>query len=211
MSSLSMAQNTCATALAVGAGTHTISVIDGSEVPSPICAPNGTGATNGEWYVYTPTQDYTVEVSTDLAQNNGRDTRVHIYSGSCGALVCEGGDDDSGSGYLSIAEFVALAGNSYYIAFDDRWEDDGFDFQISELPYVAPITPPVTFSAMNIPTISGAYKIAVVDMNGDFLDDIVSVSDDNIQIHYQQLGCGSWYSYHIRNYPLRYGLRFLLG
>lgn len=184
-------QNTCATALSVGAGVHTISAIDGTEIPTPVCAPNGaTNVTAGEWYIYTPSQDYTVEVSTDLAQNGGVDTRVHIYSGTCGSLVCEGGDDDGGGGLTSLTDFIALAGNSYYIAFDNRWSSAGFDFEITENPYVAPITPPVTFSPMNIATISGDYKIAVVDMNGDFLDDIVSVSDNNIQIHHQQLGGG---------------------
>lgn len=184
-------QNTCATALSVGAGVHTISAIDGTEIPTPVCAPNGaTNVTAGEWYIYTPSQDYTVEVSTDLAQNGGVDTRVHIYSGTCGSLVCEGGDDDGGGGLTSLADFIALAGNSYYIAFDNRWSSAGFDFEITENPYVAPITPPVTFSPVNIATITGDYKIAVVDMNGDYLDDIVSVSDNNIQIHHQQLGGG---------------------
>jgi hypothetical protein len=184
------AQNTCATALPASVGLYTVAAIDGSDVPAPICAPNGAGATAGEWYAYTPSQNYTVTVSTDLAQNGTVDTRVHIYSGSCGSLVCVGGDDDSGTNYLSIASFPALVGNTYYIAFDNRWSSNGFDFQITEGPYVEPITAPVEFTAVNVPTIAGAYKIAVVDMNGDFLDDIVSVDGNEIQIHYQQVGGG---------------------
>lgn len=36
----------------------------------------------------------------------------------------------------------------------------------------------------------GGYDLAVVDMNGDHLDDIVSVSSTNVNIHYQQSGGG---------------------
>lgn len=187
------AQNTCATALPITAGTHTVDTIDGTEIPDPICAQNGAGATNGEWYVYTPTQDYTVTLTTDLVQNTGGDTRVHVYTGTCGALVCHDGDDDGGSlggGFLSYLEFPALQGTTYYIAFDDKWSDSGFDFELSEGPYVEPQQPPVTFTPSNIGTITGDYQICVVDMNGDYLDDIVTVASDYVQLHYQQAGGG---------------------
>src|SRR6476660_6996652 len=83
----SIAQDTCASAVPISAaGEWVITAINGSQVPSPICADNGTGATAGEWYKYTPTQDYTVTVTSNLAINNGKDTRVHVYTGSCGAL-----------------------------------------------------------------------------------------------------------------------------
>ena len=59
-------QNTCATALTIGAGIHSITAVDGTDIPTPICAANGTGATAGEWYKYTPTADFSVTISTDL-------------------------------------------------------------------------------------------------------------------------------------------------
>ena len=43
---------------------------------------------------------------------------------------------------------------------------------------------PVAFTPNPIST-SGSYDIALVDLNGDFLDDIVSVSSSNLNIHYQ--------------------------
>ncbi|WP_407556424.1 FG-GAP-like repeat-containing protein [Winogradskyella sp. 4-2091] len=43
---------------------------------------------------------------------------------------------------------------------------------------------PVIFTANSINT-TGSYDIALVDLNGDFLDDVVSVSSSNINIHYQ--------------------------
>lgn len=42
----------------------------------------------------------------------------------------------------------------------------------------------ISFTTQNIPT-SGQYNIGAVDMNGDYLDDVVSVSSTNIQIFYQ--------------------------
>ncbi len=42
----------------------------------------------------------------------------------------------------------------------------------------------VSFTTSNIPT-SGQYNICAVDMNGDYLDDLVSINGSNIQIFYQ--------------------------
>ncbi len=169
----------------VGPGTFTINgIIDGTEIPSPICAANGTGATNGEWYRYIPNNDYTVTVTTDLTQNTGKDTRVHIYTGVCGSLACAGGDDDSGSGFLSVAQFNVTSGTTYYIAFDDKWSDSEFDWQLIEGAVVTPPPPaPITFTQQALAT-NGTNR-AVVDMNGDHLDDVVAVTATNININYQ--------------------------
>ncbi|WP_458628352.1 FG-GAP-like repeat-containing protein [Winogradskyella sp. PC D3.3] len=43
---------------------------------------------------------------------------------------------------------------------------------------------PVTFTANPINT-TGDYDLALVDLNGDFLDDVVSVAADNLNMHYQ--------------------------
>lgn len=43
----------------------------------------------------------------------------------------------------------------------------------------------LTFTQQNVPA-TGDYRMCVVDMNGDFLDDIVSVGTTNIQVLYQQ-------------------------
>lgn len=80
-STWSFSQDTCYNALEIIPGLHTIAAIDGSEFPTPICTVNGTVAANGKgkWFSYTPTDDYTVIVTTDLLQNTPRvDTRVHI-------------------------------------------------------------------------------------------------------------------------------------
>jgi len=180
---------TCNEALLITAGQYTVSGIDGTELPTPICAANGAGATQGKWYKYVPTQDYSLTVSTDLTANSGGDTRFHVYTGVCGSLVCHAGDDDSGDGFLSIATFNVTQGETYTIAFDDKWSANGFIFELTEdIPITPPPTAPVTFTIQGVNT-SGTNR-AVVDMNGDFLDDIVSISSTNVNILYQQAGGG---------------------
>ncbi|PKP18792.1 MAG: RNA-binding protein [Bacteroidetes bacterium HGW-Bacteroidetes-23] len=188
------AQDTCATAQAITAGTYTVSTINGTQIPLPVCSPNGTGATNGEWYSYTSAINVNVTVTTDLQVNICKDTRIQVYTGSCDALVCETGDDDSGviqcngnnnnTSYLSVATFTAMAGVTYYIAFDDKWSDSGFDFSLIESEYQEPVVPRISFTNTNI-ALTGSYKECAVDMNNDFLDDIVGVSQNFVHIFYQ--------------------------
>lgn len=180
-----LGQQTCSTSQLVTAGTYTVNSIDGTEIPLPVCASGGGGATNGKWYKYIPTNDYTVTVTTDFPSNGNVDNRVHIYNGGCGSLNCIAGDDDSGAGYLCLVSFQVLQGSEYFIAFDNKWSSNGFNFELIETPPAVFDTTYVNFIPEFISTISGSYKIAVSDMNGDYLDDIITVSNNNIQIHYQ--------------------------
>jgi len=180
------AQGSCAAAVPIsGAGTFTAAPITSGEIPNPVCAENGNGATGGEWYKYTPAADHTVTVSSDLAVNTGGDTRVHVYSGTCGALACLAGDDDSGSGYLSVVSFNVVAGETYYIAWDNKWNSGGFTWTLAEGDVIVPPPTPVQFSLQAVPTINSSYNICVVDVNNDHLDDIVGVTGNNLRIHYQ--------------------------
>lgn len=180
------AQSTCATAVQVFVGNTVVNSLDGTQIPSPICADNGAGATKGKWYKYIPTQNYTVTLTTDIVANTPRvDTRFHVYTGSCTALLCHSGDDDSGANYSSIATFNVIGGTTYYIGWDNKWSSNGFTFQLIENTFVpAPITP-ITYNNQNIATINSNYNLCIVDMNGDRKDDIVGISNNSIKIHYQ--------------------------
>jgi hypothetical protein len=187
-----VAQSTCAEPTVLnGAGLYQVEEILGTDVASPICANNGvvTNSPKSEWFRYTPSEDFTVTITTDIDENTPRvDTRFHVYTGSCGSLTCFAGDDDSGVGsnnYSSVDTFIVTANTTYLIAFDNKWTSNGFTFQLLETPYETPPGNPVTFSNMNVSSINSQYNICVVDMNGDFLDDIVGVSSSNIRIHTQ--------------------------
>lgn len=176
--------NTCEEASSAtpisGAGIFSVTSVDGT-APTPICPDNSNNsAPNGEWYRYTPTSDYYVTVTSNLSQNSGKDTRLHIYSGTCDSLQCIIGNDDNGSSFLSTASFSAQAGETYYIAWDNYWSVIPFDFELSETT----VSPAVSFTSAPI---SAPYTDrGVVDMNGDFLDDVVSVTSSAISVSYQQ-------------------------
>ncbi|MBX2979675.1 MAG: VCBS repeat-containing protein [Flavobacteriales bacterium] len=150
--------------------------------PIPTCV--GNPASNGLWYRYTATEDQALQISTSLPVNVGLDTRFHVYSGSCAALSCIGGDDDSGSGYLSIATVSLTAGNSYYIAFDNFWSSTGFTVELSL--GTPPPPPPDNYPTFTSQTLTSGSVWAIVDMNGDHRDDAVRVSASSVFIHEQQ-------------------------
>jgi hypothetical protein len=206
MMQFSVAQDTCGSATAIsGPGTYVVGIINGTPA-TLICADNGANDQlnpGTEWYVYTPTQNRTVTVTTDIAANTPRkDTRVHIYTGTCGALTCFDGDDDSGADFSSVAVFNVVAGTPYIIAFDNKWLDaahnTGFSFQLTEAPVVVPPVTPITYNAQTISTINSAYNICVTDMNGDHNDDIVGISNNNLRVHYQ--GAGGTFT--VTDYPI---------
>ncbi len=199
VSYFALGQDTCSSALTITSGTHVVSAVNGTDIPAPICTANGPGATKGEWYIYTPTQTYTTTVSSNIAANTPRiDTRFHVYTGTCGALTCVGGDDDSGQNYSSVGSFTANAGVSYYIAWDNKWSSAGFTFQLTEGTYVPPIPTPVNYTTQTISTINSNYNSCIVDMNGDYKDDIVGVSANNLKVHYQ--GAGGTFT--VNNFPI---------
>ena len=126
------AQDTCATAVAASEGTTTVSILTGT-APSLICDGEDV-ADAGAWYTYTATANGVVEITTDLPANTGGDTNVMIYTGSCAALICEASNDDvdfDGGNYLSQVFFAVTSGTTYYIAWDNRWDDTGFDFLLT--------------------------------------------------------------------------------
>ena len=177
------AQHTCATALPVITGMTTVGNIVGTDIPTPNCMTATATIPLAEWFTYTPTQNYTVTISSDLTINTGLDTRIHVYTGTCGNLVCYASDDDTGvigNGYLSIVSFNVVANTTYYFAWDNRWNGSGFDFQLTENPFIAPA---ISFTNQTISTTSTICN--VVDMNNDFLDDIVTVETNQMTIQKQ--------------------------
>ena len=186
MASTASAQNSCSNALPITAGTWTVDAINGPEIPVPLCGTNDVGALHTEWYTYTPDQDHSLTITTDLEQNAGGDTRFNVYSGNCGALDCVGGADDQGGNTLATTTVQVSGGITYRIAFDDRWGSAGFDFQLIEGD---PVVTEFSFSPVSIAASGTVY--AAVDMNGDHLDDVVGVTATNVNIN-KQLASGGF-------------------
>ncbi len=131
-----IAQDTCATAQAITAGTYNVLAVNGTEGTTTICSGGTTTAAAAEWYTYTPTASGSATVSSNiLPANLNGDTRLQIYEGTCGALVCLAGNDDvdyPGGNYLSEATFNTVANTTYYIVWDNRWSSFGFEFTLTE-------------------------------------------------------------------------------
>jgi len=120
------AQNDCASAVAIVPGYYIVDAVNGTEMPAVTCSGAAGGGTNAEWYTYTPDADYNMAVSSNVPGVNPIDTRMHIYTGTCGDLTCVGGDDDSGPNYSSIASMNVEAGVTYTIVWDNYWTSGGF-------------------------------------------------------------------------------------
>uniref|UniRef100_UPI0037C0DA3A FG-GAP-like repeat-containing protein n=1 Tax=Flavobacterium sp. TaxID=239 RepID=UPI0037C0DA3A len=130
-------------------------------------------------------------VSSDLMINICKDTNFSVYTGNCtSGLTCITSDDNSGviacnagntNSNLSVKTFEVVAGITYYIVWDNRWNAAGFDFTLS----VVPIIYPVSYTTQTISTINSSYNICVADMNGDYKDDIVGINATSMRIHYQ--------------------------
>jgi hypothetical protein len=120
--------NYCYTATPVDLGVHT--------APGVTCfgGPDQENAPGGLWYSYTATEDGFIYVGSCGA---GVDTRVWIFSGDCqGTRSTVGVNDDEcemtagGDLYASYREAAVTAGETYYIVWDDRWEDSGFEWEL---------------------------------------------------------------------------------
>ncbi len=173
----SQSGSSCDDAIEITAGMYTVDGINGASYEANCTEYD---AANGElqWYSYTPSQDFLVTISTDYAVNSGLDTRFHVYGGDCENLQCVGGDDDSGDGYLSQSSFNAYSGNTYFIAWDDRWGTEEFEFTLEENDPQPPA--PFDFTPINVNSVGS--ERGLVDMNGDGLDDLVSIQSSNINL-----------------------------
>jgi hypothetical protein len=175
--------NSCDEATPIQAGTHFVETISGESFELN-CTEYNAANGNLQWYSYTPLDDFLATVTSDFEANEGGDTRFHVYKGECSELNCVTGDDDSGDGYLSTASFSATAGETYYIAWDDHWSNSSFEFQLIENdPPPPPPADAVSFTIEQV-NYSGSAR-AMVDMNNDYKDDLVSISSTNININYQ--------------------------
>jgi hypothetical protein len=193
------AQNSCAEAVTLPFGTTTVGTINGTYLTSanggcwnPPAAP-ATDATGAEWYTFTADTDMLVRINTNLPVNvapNSVDTRVSVYTGTCGALQCFNGSDDvnpaaTGGNYLTDFTFFVTEGTTYYVAFDNRWSSAPFSVEFSNIPPDCSSTIPYTetwdikqnflcWETFNIDGDGIAWQYNDVnDFTGDGVDDAI--------------------------------------
>lgn len=111
------AQNTCDAPLTLNCGDVTFGSTTG------VANDNGTSGaglcvtavgTGGQfWYSFTPPADGTVTLSL-VSANTDYDTKIHVYTGTCGALACVTGNDDF-VGLQSEVNFAITGGTTYLV------------------------------------------------------------------------------------------------
>lgn len=184
------AQASCDTALTIAIGSITTAPAFTNETgiaPTQLCGLTSPAATKGKWYMFTATDNNTLIVSTALSQNNNTDTRVIVYSGTCSNLVCVASNDDYNGSLSSQVSFAVTAGTIYYIAFDNKYSQNGFDFSLTVAP--PPLPSRLSFTTQSTSVPANGYYNCVVDMDGDYKDDIVTaLSTTQLAISYQQTG-----------------------
>lgn len=118
------ANNSCANAVVLNSCSGGAQTLSGTTINSTIdaeyqnCGAGGDNTTQrGVWYIYNG-DDNEVTINTC---GPGYDTRLTVFSGSCGAFTCIGANDDMGlaacatSGVRSEVSFNALSGTTYYV------------------------------------------------------------------------------------------------
>lgn len=115
--SMLMAQSyNCASAVAITNATtlvigNTVGANDNGTSGAGTCITTvGTGGQN--WYVYTAALNSNVTMST--CGLSSFDTKIHVYTGTCGAFACVTGNDDA-CGLQTTVSFFATGGTPYYI------------------------------------------------------------------------------------------------
>ena len=123
--------------------------------------------------------------SADISWSAGNNESAWEY-----VVQLAGGGTPTGSGTATTSNSVDVTGlnplTTYEIFIRSNCGVEGFSgwSSFSFTTTVDLSDYPVTFTSIPIST-SGSYDIATVDLNGDFLDDVVSVSGSNINVHYQ--------------------------
>jgi hypothetical protein len=179
------AQDDCASAIVISAGVTSVGTIDGTVDNACGWATSGT---SGEWYAYTAPIDGVVTVNSDLPQNDGvtnsDDTRLSVFTGTCGALSCYTFADDTATNFLTTVAFAVNNGTTYYLHWDDRWSDAPFDFELTEtvvncpdgtLPFSDDFTDPntllVCWETLDEDGDGQGWFAADYDQDGDMMPD----------------------------------------
>ncbi|MFC4815739.1 T9SS type A sorting domain-containing protein [Flavobacterium sp. GCM10023249] len=126
---------------------------------------NNNAAAN--WYKFTPTQNGVLTVTSQTVQNPiSEDTRLSIYSGTCGSLTCVAGNDDISPGInknSSVQNLEIVANTTYYIVWDNIHDSAAIDFTYTFTPQtcftpnayslVSPVTTTSVHLQWNAPTL----------------------------------------------------------
>lgn len=184
LSYVTCAQNgqTCTEAYNIGQGVFNVIGFSGPELTSNCISGTTPNGPNTIWFRYTALATENIEITSDLPNVPEIDTRLHVFNDDCTQLICIAGNDDISNNNLgSYLNLPVVAGQSYLIAWDNYWQSGSFSFKIIDTS--TPPPPAFSFSRANI-SLSG-NNLAIVDMDNDGMDDLVSVASNSVYVKYQ--------------------------
>ncbi|MFK7968904.1 MAG: dockerin type I repeat-containing protein [Bacteroidia bacterium] len=190
--SIPLPNDFCTTAFPIAANTPTVgnTVNAIAELESGLSCGAFYSGGKGLWYTYTPATGAPTVFSTCNAGTDF-DTKIGIFSGSCGALVCEAGDDDEpGCNFASVASLCTQAGETYYILVYGFGSADDGTFELLVEPQVAPANDEcANAEAVAIgSTTPGSTTGACPDDNGT----VGTSSNGTGAVWYSFTGAGDW-------------------
>lgn len=106
----------CGNATAIACGGSVSGTTNGSNnsgAPTATCNSFSFNTAGGVWHTFTTP---TAQIVTMDTAGSDFDTKLAVYSGSCGALTCvTGNDEGTGISPQSLVTFNAAAGATYYV------------------------------------------------------------------------------------------------
>jgi hypothetical protein len=126
------ANDLCANAIPLTCGGRVQGSTEGSTATGDPTASCGTSVDQGGVFYSLLGTGGRITLSTcDVATNF--DTKLHVFSGSCGSFACVGGNDDAScasSGTSSSVSFNSVAGTTYYV-FVSGWDEENGTFGLT--------------------------------------------------------------------------------
>lgn len=177
-------------------------VISGAIPITP--SPEGTGCSSPSFYLPFSTDGTTDSGLQGSCTSSGSD-QFFTWTATTNALFFESNSpgypgiviwNAAGTVEITCANTIVTEnvygwniGDDLIIQIYDFATDSDVAFCLEAINYTPPPPSPVTFTSQSSGT-SGSYKVGVVDMNGDFLDDMVSISSTNVNIREQNSSGG---------------------
>lgn len=158
----SAANDACTGALLQVCGTNAIGNTDSaSNADNPGTCDIDLSTAPGLWHEVIGTGE-TIVVSTDNAATDF-DTKLGVFTGVCGALVCEGGNDDGGTGLSSVVIVDSELGTSYFVYVTGFGNSTGtFELSADFAPTCIPATNAVVILAAD----GTAPSLTAVELDG---------------------------------------------
>ncbi|MDX1462352.1 MAG: T9SS type A sorting domain-containing protein, partial [Marinirhabdus sp.] len=177
----------CSGALPIACGDTVTGTTDEATLDTaPVCVTDITAP--GVWYVFDDTSGLITDYTLSMCDGNTNyDSKITVYSGDCGALVCEIDNDDS-CGLQSEVSFQGDGNTTYYILVHGFGTNTG-DFSLNL--ECAPIPPPNDriANSIDVDQIGFPYTDPAVALPAATVEDGTPAGCDNAGV------IGVWYHF----------------